>query len=101
VPAVVFAVKTADVATPFEFVVAVFTPPAKVPLAPFDGAVNVTTTPLTATPLAVTVAVRGDANAACITALCDEPLVTAIESPTFVRLNPAGAAAPAVVAITV
>src|SRR5439155_13624171 len=45
-PAVAFAVNTADVATPL-VVVAAFTPPAKVPLAPLPGAVNVTTTPLT------------------------------------------------------
>ncbi|HVM76126.1 MAG TPA: hypothetical protein VMT75_10815 [Candidatus Saccharimonadales bacterium] len=36
--------KTADVATPLELVVAVLTPPAKVPLAPDEGAVKVTTT---------------------------------------------------------
>jgi hypothetical protein len=33
-PAMPFAVNTADVATPLAFVVAVFTPPANVPLAP-------------------------------------------------------------------
>jgi hypothetical protein len=44
-PTVVFAVKTAEVATPEAFVVAVLTPPAKVPLGPVVGAVNVTTVP--------------------------------------------------------
>ena len=39
--------KTAAVATPDAFVVAVFTPPAKVPLAPLEGAANVTVAPLT------------------------------------------------------
>jgi hypothetical protein len=56
-PATVFAVNTAAVATPLVFVVAVFTPPANVPLAPDPGAVNVTTTPFTGLPKAsVTVA---------------------------------------------
>jgi hypothetical protein len=41
------AVNVTDVATPLAFVVAVFTPPANVPLAPLPGAVNVTVTPET------------------------------------------------------
>jgi hypothetical protein len=49
-PGVPFAVNTAAVAIPLAFVVAVFTPPANVPLAPDPGAVNVTTTPLTGFP---------------------------------------------------
>ena len=54
----------ADVATPEEFVVAVFTPPAKLPEAPLLGAANVTATPLTPTPLEFwTVSTRGFANA--------------------------------------
>jgi hypothetical protein len=58
------AVKTADVATPEAFVTAVLAPPAKVPLAPDGGAVNVTVTPLTGFPFAsFTVATSGDANA--------------------------------------
>jgi hypothetical protein len=77
-PAVAFAVNVADVATPLAFVVAVFTPPAKVPLAPLAGGVNVTTTPLTGLfPESVTVATRGAANAVLIVAFCPEPLVTA------------------------
>jgi hypothetical protein len=60
----VFAVNTAAVATPLVFVVAVFTPPANVPLAPDPGAVNVTITPLTGLPKAsVTVASRFVAKA--------------------------------------
>jgi hypothetical protein len=47
VPATAFAVNAAAVATPLASVVAVLTPPANAPLAPDDGAVNVTTTPLT------------------------------------------------------
>ena len=68
----------AEVATPLALVVAVFTPPAKVPLAPLPGGVNVTTTPLTGLfPESVTVATNGAANAVLIGALCPEPLVTA------------------------
>jgi len=75
---VLFAVNVADVATPLAFVVAVFTPPANVPLAPLPGAVNVTTTPLTGLfPASVTVATNGAPNAVLIVALCPEPLVTA------------------------
>ena len=60
----------ADVATPEEFVVAVFTPPAKVPDAPLVGAVKVTVTPLTPTPLEFsTVTTRGLANAVPTVAL--------------------------------
>src|SRR5215472_6308295 len=77
-PAVALAVKVAEVATPLAFVVAVFTPPANVPLAPDAGGVNVTTTPLTGLlPLSVTVATNGAANAVLIVALCPEPLVAA------------------------
>jgi len=72
-----FAVNVADVATPLAFVVAVFTPPANVPLAPLPGAVNVTTTPLTGLfPASVTVATNGAPNAVLIVALCPDPLVT-------------------------
>ena len=46
-PAVPFAVKTPAVATPLAFVTAVFIPPAKFPLAPLPGLLNVTVTPLT------------------------------------------------------
>jgi len=70
-------VKTAEVATPLAFVVAVFAPPANVPLAPLFGAVNVTTTPNTGLLLAsLTVATNGAPNAVLIAALCPEPLVT-------------------------
>ena len=77
-PAVEFAVKTADVATPLPLVVAVFTPPANAPLAPAAGGVNVTSTPLTGLfPASVTVATRGAAKAVLITAFCAVPLVAA------------------------
>jgi hypothetical protein len=71
-------VNVAEVATPLALVVAVFTPPAKVPLAPLAGGANVTTTPLTGLlPASVTVATKGAAKAVLIVALCPEPLVTA------------------------
>jgi hypothetical protein len=77
-PAMALAVKTAEVTTPLAFVVAVFTPPANVPLAPEAGGVNVTTTPLTGLlPASVTVATRGAANAVPMVALCGLPLVAA------------------------
>src|ERR1700739_5120838 len=70
------AVKTAEVAPPAAFVVAVFTPPAKVPLAPLAGAVNVTRAPPTAFPLtSVTVTESGVAKALRIPTLCGVPLV--------------------------
>jgi len=78
-PAVALAVNTAEVATPLEFVVAVFTPPANMPLAPLAGGVNVTTTPLTGLfPASVTAATNGAGNAVLIAALCGVPLVAAI-----------------------
>jgi hypothetical protein len=43
-PTVPLAVKTADVATPDALVVAVFAPPAKLPLGPLTGGVKITTT---------------------------------------------------------
>ena len=71
---------TADVATPDEFVVAVFAPPAKVPEAPLLGAAKVTVIPLTPLPLEFsTVATRGFANAVLMVVLCGVPLVAAME----------------------
>jgi hypothetical protein len=70
---VVFAVNTGAVATPLEFVVAVFTPPAKVPLAPVPGAENVTVIPLVGAPFVVTVAASCVANAVPTAALCGVP----------------------------
>jgi hypothetical protein len=63
-PTVAFAVNMADVATPDAFVMAVVTPFANVPLAPVDGAVNVTVTPESGLlPASRTVASRLDAKA--------------------------------------
>jgi hypothetical protein len=68
------AVKTTDVATPAAFVVAVFTPPVKAPLAPLPGAAKVTTTPLTGLlPASLTVACSVEAKTVLIVALCGVP----------------------------
>jgi hypothetical protein len=104
-PAVLFAVKVAEVATPLAFVVAVFAPPANVPLAPLPGAVNVTNTPLTGLfEASVTVATKGAAKAVLIVALCPDPLVTttfAAAPALFVSEKFAGLATPATDAVTV
>jgi hypothetical protein len=55
-------------------------PPVKVPLAPDDGAVNVTMTPAAGSPPEVTVATRG-AKAVPIGMLCVIPLVAEIVPP--------------------
>jgi hypothetical protein len=83
-PAMLFAVKTADVATPLAFVVAVFTPFAKVPLGPVcAGAVNVTVPPASGCPpLSLTVAFKVAPNIVSIVALCGVPLVAVIEGDT-------------------
>jgi hypothetical protein len=98
-PALPFAVKTADVATPAAFVVAVLIPPVNDPLAPLPGAVNVTSTPLTGLLLAsLTVATNGAAKAVLIVAFCGVPLVALIDAAapaTLVRAKVAGVAAPA------
>ena len=102
------AAKVAEVATPLALVVAVVElvlAPAKVPLAPVDGAVNVTITPWTGCdPLSSTVATSGAANAVSMVAVCGVPLVAVIDAgvaPAFVRLKLAGVATPTTVAITV
>src|SRR5437016_2777034 len=78
-PDVPFAVNVAEVATPDALVVAVFAPPAKLPLAPLLGGVNVTVTPFTGFPLAlVTVITKGAAKGELIAALCGVPLVAVI-----------------------
>jgi hypothetical protein len=84
-PAIVFAVKAVAFATPLALVVAVTTvpplvPPANVPLAPVEGAVNVTVAPLIGLPpLSFTVACRV-ANAALMATLCVAPPVATIEA---------------------
>ena len=82
-------------ATPLALVVAVavrppFVPPVNVPLAPLEGAVNVTVTPLTRfPPLSFTVACRLLVKDLVIAALCGVPAVAAIDAAgpvRFVRL---------------
>jgi len=93
------AVNTGAVATPLAFVVAVFTPPAKVPLAPLVGAVNVTTTPLTGLLAAsVTVAWSCVANAVLIAVLCGVPPVAVMLAggPVTVKSTPLLATPPTV-----
>jgi hypothetical protein len=78
-----FAVKIADVATPDALVMALFTPPAKLPLAPDAGAVKVTVTPLTGLPLpSFTVATSGSAKGVLAPAVCPDPLVAVMDAGT-------------------
>src|SRR5208337_1285931 len=105
-PGVPFAETTAEVARPLAFVVAVFTPPANVALAPVAGGVNVTTTPgsFTGFPaLSATCAPSGAPKAVLIAALCPDPLghVSSAAADVFVSMKSAGAATPATVAVTV
>src|SRR5690348_10384954 len=89
----------------FVVAVAVLVPPAKVPLAPVDGAANVTIVPLTGFDLlSNTVATNGAANAVLMGALCGVPPVAAtmVAAPAeFVRKKFAGVVTPATVAVTV
>lgn len=77
------AVKICEVATPLPFVVSVSVAAAgdvaNVPLAPEEGAVNVTDTPLAGDPLDVTVACNCVPKGWPIAALCAVPAVAAIE----------------------
>ena len=98
------AVNTGAVATPCAFVVAVFTPPANVPLAPLVGAVNVTVTPLTGLlSESVTVACNCVVNAVFTVALCGVPAVAEIfaaDPARFVREKFADVATPETDAVT-
>ena len=67
--------KATDVAIPDAFVMAVFTPPAKAPLAPLPGAVKVTVAPLTGLELeSFTTTTIGAAKTVLMVALCGDPL---------------------------
>jgi hypothetical protein len=81
-PAVAFAVNAAEVAMPFEPVVSVsvVVPLAKVPLAPDDGAVKVTVTPLVPELPVVTVACNAVTNCVLMVVLWGVPAVAAIDS---------------------
>src|SRR3954469_21288593 len=97
-PAVVLAVNMGDVATPLAFDTAVLTPPAKLPLAPRPGAVNVTVTPLTGFELlSLTVACNAEENAVLTAVVCGVPpeLVTLVAAPAvLVRLKLAAVPTP-------
>jgi hypothetical protein len=86
-------------------VVAVVTPPAKVPLAPLDGAVNVTVTPLTGLlNESFTVACSCVAKAVFTVALCGVPAVAAMLAAAPARLVSekfAGVETPVTEAVTV
>ncbi len=74
------AVKAGDTATPEALVTAVFTPPAKAPLAPLDGTLKVTVTFGAGLPFASrTVAIKGDPKAVLMGAFCGVPPVAVIE----------------------
>src|SRR5258708_4270911 len=90
------AVKTAAVATPCALVVAVFTPPANVPLAPLAGAVKLTVTqPTGLFRESFTVACSCVANAALTVVLCGVPavavMVDAVPAVPLAALNAANA----------
>jgi hypothetical protein len=99
------AVKTAAVAAPDAFVVAVFTPPAKVPLAPLAGAANVTVTPLTGLlNESFITACSCVGNALLIEALCGVPAVAVMLAAApvrFVSEKLAGVVTPETEAVTV
>ncbi len=91
---------------PLALVVAVFAPPANVPLAPVcGGAVNVTNTPLTGFELlSTTIACSGLVNCLRTVALCGVPpvaLIAAGAAALFVSLKLAVDVVPAVEAVTV
>jgi hypothetical protein len=80
-PATLLAVNTCEVAAPEALVTAVFTPPAKVPLAPLKGAANDTVTPLKGLPPAsLTVACKGLAKAVLVSALCGVPPLAVMDA---------------------
>ena len=78
---------------------------ANVPLAPEEGAVNVTVAPSTGfESLSRTVATKGDPNAAPTVAVCPDPLTALIVvtgPAVLVRLKLAGVETPETMAITV
>src|SRR5271170_2789383 len=82
-PAIVLALNTCDVATPWAFVMPVVPEQAKVPLAPLVGGLNVTSTPDTGLLSAsCTVATRGLAKFLLTVALCGVPPVVVMVAGT-------------------
>jgi hypothetical protein len=104
-PAVLLAVSAGAVATPLELVTAVaVAEDPKVALAPVDGAVNVTVTPVTGLPPeSFTVAWSAVAKAVLAIVLCGVPAVAVMLAGTavLVRLKLAAVATPATLAVTV
>jgi hypothetical protein len=100
-----FAVNVPEVATPDAFVVAMFPPTPKVPLAPLAGGVKVTVAPLTGFPPAsFTIASSGAANALLIAPICAVPLVAVVPAggpSVFVSEKFAVAVTPDTLAFTV
>jgi len=103
-------VNTLVVATPAAFVVAVNTlpanvPPANVPLAPVEGAVKVTVSPMEGLPPeSFTVTTSGAAKAVLMVAVWGVPLVgemVAVAPPELLSKKLAGAATPGAEAVTV
>jgi hypothetical protein len=99
------AVNTAEVATPDVLVVAVFTPPANVPLGPLLGGVKVTITAFNGLPPeSFTVATSRAGKAVLTAVLCGVPLDAVIDGTALAVLdseNLAGVATPATEAVTV
>jgi hypothetical protein len=93
------AVNVAEVATPLALVTAVFSPPAKVPLAPLVGAAKVTVTAFTGLfEASRTVTCKAVPNAVLIVALCGVPAVavTLAGAPVIVNFTPLLATPPTV-----
>ena len=83
VPATLLATGTGETAWPLGPVGTITdAPPLNVALGPEAGALKVTGTPGTPTPLAVTVATRAEPKEVLTTAFCIDPPVAAIEEPT-------------------
>ncbi len=97
--------KTAAVATPEAFVVAVATPPANVPLAPLPGAAKVTVAPLTGLlKESFTVACSWVPKAVLTAALCGVPAVAVMLAAAPAKLvneKLAGVETPETEAVTV
>jgi hypothetical protein len=84
-------------------VTAVVKPPAKVQLAPDEGAVNVTVAPTTGLLPDKTVATSGAANAVLIAAVCGVPdvaVIVVVTAAVFVKVKTAGVTTPETVALT-
>ena len=104
-PVTPLAVNAGDLATPCALVLTVFTPPAKVPLAPLLGALKVIMTFCTGLPnVSFNVAESACGKAVLIGVLCGVPPVAVSDAGVpdwFVRAKPGLVVSAAVVAVTV